>query len=106
MRRVGRNVPSFDPDGVVIALDGDQWVAMSAVSRRPDREYSFNEMTGVRRAYRRCGVALVAKLATIDIVTGWGRTMMRTVHHPDNAAMIALNRKLGYTHANWDYPPV
>ena len=34
-----------------------------------------------------------------------GLTNLRTVHHPDNVGIIALNRRLGYVDATWPYPP-
>jgi hypothetical protein len=41
-------VPSSDPRGVVIALDGDAWIGLSAASDHRSSGYLFNEMTGVR----------------------------------------------------------
>jgi hypothetical protein len=40
-------VPSFDPEGVVVALHGHRWVGMSATSYGGGSSYAFGDMTGV-----------------------------------------------------------
>ncbi len=40
-------VPSFDPEGVVVALDDHRWVGMSATSYRSGNSHAFGDMTGV-----------------------------------------------------------
>lgn len=50
-------VPSFDPRGVSLAVDGDEWVGIAWFTARPKPEsgdgYLFSEMTGVVRALLR-----------------------------------------------------
>ncbi|HXH58157.1 hypothetical protein [Iamia sp.] len=48
---------TYDPGAVIIALDGDQWVGMSAASDHRARGFFFNEMTGVLRSHRGRGIA-------------------------------------------------
>lgn len=95
---------SFLPEGVVLALDGGDWVGMSAISYRPGYEYAFQEMTCTIRSHRGLGIAIRMKIAGVEIARGLGVDTIRTIHHPDNKAMITLNRKLGYVEANFDYP--
>jgi GNAT superfamily N-acetyltransferase len=92
-------VPSYDPEMVVIALDGGEWVGMAAASDHRDLGYCFNEMTGVVRNHRGRGIAIAMKVMLIEQVRTLGVPTMSTFHHPDNAAPIALNRLLGYTDA-------
>jgi integrase/recombinase XerD len=54
-------VPSYDPRGVVIALDDDTWCGLAATSDRRDAGFVFNEMTGVRAAYRSRGLSIAMK---------------------------------------------
>lgn len=57
--------PTFDPDAVILALDGYRWVGMSAVSDWTSRGFMFAEMTGVVRTHRRGGIGLAMKLLAI-----------------------------------------
>ncbi|MEQ1698696.1 MAG: GNAT family N-acetyltransferase [Ilumatobacteraceae bacterium] len=103
-RRLRIDVPSFDPAGLVVALDGEQWVGLAGSADHRGRGYLFNEITGVVRSHRRRGIALALKLHGMDYVRRSGVRIVRTVHHPANTAIIALNRQLGYTDATWPYP--
>jgi len=94
---------TYDPNTVVLALDGAKWVGMSAASDDRDGGYFFNEMTGVLSSHRRRGIALAMKVIMIKRVRELGAPTMRTFHHPDNAGPIALNRRLGYIDA--ETPP-
>ena len=51
-QRVRLEVPSFDPRGVVVALDHDGWVGLAATSDHRERGFVFSEMTGVLRRHR------------------------------------------------------
>ena len=56
----------------------------------------INTMTGVRRAYRGRGIALVLKLLAIRYARSLGALFVRTHNDSGNAPMLAINRKLGY----------
>lgn len=73
---------SYDPTAVVIAMDGDQWVGMSAASNRRDVGYFFNEMTGVVRSHRGRGIATAMKVLVIQHVAELGLRTLRTFYHP------------------------
>ncbi|WP_078941122.1 GNAT family N-acetyltransferase [Streptomyces cellulosae] len=90
-------VASYDPRGVVIALDGEAWVGMAATSRHED--FMFNEMTGVRASYRGQGVSIAMKTFGVTFAQQCGASTVRTFHHPANASAIAMNRKMGYVDA-------
>ena len=97
-------VPSFDPEGVVVALDADRWVGMAATSYQSGRGYAFGEMTGVLPMYRGRHLALAMKISGMAWASANCQRPVRTVHHPENTPVIALNRRLGYTDASWPYP--
>ncbi|MEV5434237.1 GNAT family N-acetyltransferase [Streptomyces sp. NPDC052701] len=90
-------VPSYDPRGVVIALDGEAWIGMAATSRHED--FMVNEMTGVRARYRGQGISIAMKTFGMAFVKECGASRVRTFHHPANASAIAMNRKMGFVDA-------
>ncbi|MEU1309079.1 GNAT family N-acetyltransferase [Streptomyces cinnamoneus] len=96
------DVPSYDPRGVVIALDGDDWCGLSATSDWRSHGFAFNEMTGVRAAYRGRGISLAMKTFGMGFAGLCGVDRVRTIHHPANTGAIAMNRRLGYADADWD----
>ncbi|WP_285564086.1 MULTISPECIES: GNAT family N-acetyltransferase [unclassified Streptomyces] len=88
------DTPSYDPRGVVIALDGDEWIGMAATSNHGD--FLFNEMTGVRAAHRGRGISLAMKTFGMRFAAESGVRRIRTFHHPANDSAIGMNRTLGY----------
>ena len=89
-------VPTFRPSGVVVALDGDEWVGMCALSNHLDQGYMFVEMTGVRAEYRRRGISLAMKVLALRWARSTGASTIRTFHHPENKPAISANEKLGF----------
>jgi GNAT superfamily N-acetyltransferase len=86
--------PSYDPAGMVVAVDDGAWVGMAATSLHDG--YAFSDMTGVLRSHRGRGLSLVMKLLAIRFVREQGLRWLRTFQHPDNAPVIAMNRRLGF----------
>ncbi|MGI5142305.1 MULTISPECIES: GNAT family N-acetyltransferase [unclassified Streptomyces] len=93
--------PTYDPRGVVLAVDGRSWVGMAATSIRPEG-HAFSEMTGVLASHRGRGLSLAMKLLAIDYARSAGVRWLRTLHHPGNAPAIGMNRRLGFVD---DAPP-
>lgn len=87
-------VPGYDAAGVVVALDGTEWVGFSMTSIRPG--FAFSEMTGVLAQYRGRGISLALKVLAIEFARKSGRRWLRAFHHPANAAAIGMNRRLGF----------
>ncbi len=86
----------YQPEGQWMAVRGEEWVGMSAIRYIPENYSMYNNMTGVRRAYRGQGIALALKLLTIRYARHLGATVIRTHNDSANAPMLAINRKLGY----------
>ncbi len=85
----------FRPEGQIFAADGETWVGMAAVGEvRPGRMH--NMMTGVRREYRGRHIALALKLLAIEFCRQHNAVSIDTGNDSTNAAMLAINRKLGY----------
>ncbi|MGH3102572.1 MAG: GNAT family N-acetyltransferase [Gaiellaceae bacterium] len=98
----------------------DEWLARTWAAPDLDRERSFavvhdgrpvaiaelivdlaggramNGFTGTLRAYRRRGLARLAKLASIEWAAGHGITSIVTENDESNASMLAINVGLGY----------
>jgi hypothetical protein len=96
------DVPAYDPRGVVIALDDDVWCGLAATSDHRSSGFVFNEMTGVKAAYRGRGISIAMKTVGIEFADLCGVDKIRTLHHPANTAAIEMNRRLGYVDAEWD----
>lgn len=88
--------PGFDPDGWFVALDGEQYVAESqGYVNTLEPAWFENGVTGVRRAYRRRGIATAVKVHLLRFAQGRGAQAIATSNDAANP-MYALNVKLGF----------
>jgi GNAT superfamily N-acetyltransferase len=88
--------PLFTPDGSFVAMVGDVAAAVSLLVADPESGRGLNMFTGTLREYRGRGLALAAKLATTHWAAANGITQIVTDNDTTNAAMLAINRRLGY----------
>lgn len=88
--------PQFDPQGVWLAIDGDdRWVAIAQlITLTPGVMY--HQFTGVDRDYRGRGLATAVKLVAMEWARTQGVTHLKTDNHSPNQRMLAVNRKMGY----------
>lgn len=86
----------YCPEGQLIAADGDLWVGLAAVRLVPEKCEAYNEMTGVLCSHRGRKIAQGLKLCAIRYARRYGASLMHTNNDSLNAAMLAINRKLGY----------
>jgi GNAT superfamily N-acetyltransferase len=93
----------YQPDGQIVAADGDTWIGMAAVGYFAETNSMYNMMTGVDAAYRGRGLAQALKLLAIRCARRYGADYIRTNNDAENAAMLAVNRKLGYRPAPGKY---
>ncbi|HYF80842.1 MAG TPA: GNAT family N-acetyltransferase, partial [Symbiobacteriaceae bacterium] len=86
-----------DPFVVALALDGDRLVGMSTLyfATIPGNSASIG-YTAVLREYRGRGIAMAAKLLTMQEAMRQGVPSIRTNNDPDNPPMLAVNVKLGF----------
>ena len=91
---------SVRTDGIILAFDtrneGQLLVGLCQLTCPPGREWAFVEMTGVLPTHRREGIATAMKCRALAVAASWGRSQVRTLHHPNNAAIITANRALGF----------
>ena len=82
-------------DGFFVARDDERIVGLSYLARRPDGEAEVGD-TGVRRDYRRRGIARALKMMVTGYAAERGITRVHTDNRADNAGMLAINRELGF----------
>ncbi len=89
--------PQLLPEGYFIAKDGENYVGMSDV-HRIDTEPGVLQQddTGVIREYRGQGIATALKLKITEFGQRNGYRTIKTWNDSINAAMLAVNVKLGF----------
>jgi len=93
--------PYFKPDtapGFFLAADptSGEWIGFTNLNIDKEPSYAHQGMTGVRRPYRGRRIALALKLLSIRYARSRGITEIRTGNDSRNAAILAINRKLGF----------
>jgi GNAT superfamily N-acetyltransferase len=99
---VARDVERHDVplDGFFVALDEalDEVVGYAIVAYRPgSHEVAYHDMTAVRPAYRGRGIASALKRASVAWAIEHGLQALETGNDVENAPMLAINARLGYT---------
>src|SRR6185437_6935280 len=90
-------MPYVLPDAYFIAKRGDEYVAVSDVSLFEAVPGGLTQgFTGVRREYRRRGLATALKLQGIVYAQSRGYQLIQSSIKPQQAAIRALNEKLGF----------
>ncbi|MFC6591181.1 N-acetyltransferase [Deinococcus lacus] len=87
----------MDPAGVFVAVDpaGD-WVGLSELCLEPEPGVLLTGLTGVEPEWQGRGVALALKVAALRSAQARGYREVRTSNHARNAAMLGINRALGF----------
>jgi GNAT superfamily N-acetyltransferase len=88
--------PGVFPSGYFIALDGGQFVGTSQLFLSPLSGVLRTGVTGVRRAYRRRGVALGLKVRALSYAQVLGYRQIVTDNAAINVGMLAINSALGF----------
>ena len=95
-RQARSTKPTLLPDAMFVALHRGNWVGVSELYSRLAMPTLLDQgLTGVRRAYRRMGLATALKLRTLDYAKRYGATTIRT-DNEENNPMYQLNLKLGF----------
>jgi RimJ/RimL family protein N-acetyltransferase len=88
----------YRPEGQIVAIDsrtGD-WAAMSAITVFGGSDHAYNLFTGTDVRYRGQKLAQAVKSLALRQARTFGVDYVRTNHDSENAAMIAIDTKLGY----------
>jgi RimJ/RimL family protein N-acetyltransferase len=88
--------PHLLPDGYLVAIDGDQYVGTSQLWRSPEPDVLRTGLTGVRRAYRRRGIAFALKVRALAFAKQQGYQRVFTANESNNRGMLGINEQLGF----------
>ena len=90
----------YHPDSQIVAIDTHtgEWAAMSAITVFEGADHAYNLFTGTDVRYRGRKLAQAVKSLALRKAREFGVDTVRTSHSAQNAAMIAIDEKLGYIH--------
>lgn len=88
--------PLIALDGSFVAFADGEAAAVSLITADPESGRAMSIFTGTRRDFRGRGFAQQAKLASVRWAAAHGITRMLTYNDSTNAAMLAINERLGY----------
>jgi GNAT superfamily N-acetyltransferase len=88
--------PNLLPDAYFVAVHDGEYVGTSNLWKSQGNDDIYTGLTGVKRAYRRKGIALAMKLRGIAHVKSLGRTLIKTWNESNNRPMLSINEMLGY----------
>jgi RimJ/RimL family protein N-acetyltransferase len=89
--------PDLEFDGSTVVLSGDQMVAFTWLRVDVERGLGVSAFTATLPEFRGRGLATRAKLRTMRWAAAHGITSMTTSNDDSNVAMLAVNRRLGFT---------
>lgn len=88
--------PGLLRDAYLFAVKGGEYVGVTMLrSSRSDNALTTG-MTGVKRAYRRQGIALALKLKSIAWAKENGYPSIKTWNEANNRGMLGINERLGF----------
>jgi RimJ/RimL family protein N-acetyltransferase len=90
----------YHPDAQFVVIDSSTgvWAAMSAITVFSGSDHAYNLFTGTDVQYRGRKLAQAVKSLALRRARDFGVHTVRTSHNSENAAMIAIDLKLGYRH--------
>lgn len=91
------NSPTFLPDGLLVALDGAEYVGLTFLNEGLANAWEYYQgLTGVRRDYRQRGIALALKVRAIEFAKSNGKTQIKTFNARQNSGMLRINEIVGF----------
>lgn len=87
-------------DAYFIARDGDDYIGVTDLNLLEAIPGGLSAgFTGVRRKYRRQGIATTLQTYAIEYAQQQGFRTIRTFNRPEHSALLALNKRLGFRHS-------
>jgi mycothiol synthase len=96
LERSERHRSNLWPEGYFVAVDGERYVGLSQLWLSPVPDTLRTGLTGVRRAYRRRGIALALKVRALTVAKERGYRLVNTENESNNAGMLGINADLGF----------
>lgn len=84
------------PEAYMVAERGGELLGQTALFTNGESEDLFTGLTGVVRAVRSQGVATALKVQSLLVAQEWGARRVITDNASTNAAMLAVNDRLGF----------
>ena len=88
--------PRFNPDSWFLVVDGDRIAGLNNLWKSEIPKGLNNGLTGVRREYRRKGIATVLKYNSLIWAKSQGYDWIRTDNAAINEAMLGINIRAGF----------
>lgn len=88
--------PGLLRDGFFFAVLDGQYLGVTMLFSSPDETGLYTGLTGVKREYRRRGIALALKLHAISWAKQNGYPQIKTWNESRNAGMLGINIALGF----------
>ena len=92
----GLHAPWRLPDGYFIAVHGEEYVGVCLLDHLKADNSVKHGITGVKRAFRRRGVALAMKVRAVNYARQAGHKLIRTDNDTRNRPMLTVNQRLGF----------
>lgn len=90
------NHPKFNPDAWFLVMDGDRIAGINNLWNSEIPKGLDNGLTGVRREYRRKGIATALKFNSLTWAKQNGYNWIRTDNAATNEAMLGINIRAGF----------
>ena len=90
------SLPERDPESHFLAFDGDELVGASELRKSHRDDRLSTGLTGVRRAWRRKGVAQALKVQAAQHAKARGFKAIDTMNHSVNRPMLSINEAMGF----------
>jgi len=90
------NAPSLFAEGYSIAYNKHEYVGISELKKTASSGALTTGLTSVKRSYRQRGIALALKLKSINCAKVSGYETIQTTNDTRNAAILSLNKSLGF----------
>jgi GNAT superfamily N-acetyltransferase len=90
------HTPTCDPDLSLVAYVDDEMAALTMLRFDPPSGRVMAGLTGTRSAYRGRGLARLLKTHSLHLAGEAGATLAIASNEDRNAAMLAVNERLGY----------
>ncbi len=88
--------PTAYPEGEFVGMINNQIAGMSQLFKSARAGTIETGLTGVRKAYRRLGIAVALKMAAAEFAKSNGYAFVRTSNHVINRPMLSINEAMGF----------